>query len=90
MVAHGHFQVNGRKVVGAVVPGEGGRRGAAAADLQAAGARRRQRQRGPRARCPQWLELDVNEKKGVVRSLPLREDIQIPVQEQLIVELYSK
>jgi len=32
----------------------------------------------------------VNERKGTVRSLPLREDIQIPVTEQLIVELYSK
>ena len=32
----------------------------------------------------------ANEKKGTVRGLPLREDIQIPVQEQLIVELYSK
>src|SRR5438552_2221770 len=43
-----------------------------------------------RGQVPQWLELDPNEKKGVVRSLPLREDIQIPVSEQLIVELYSK
>jgi small subunit ribosomal protein S4 len=43
-----------------------------------------------RGQVPQWLELDSNEKKGVVRSLPLRDDIQIPVAEQLIVELYSK
>src|SRR5207244_704057 len=43
-----------------------------------------------RGQVPQWLELDPNEKKGVVRSLPLRDDIQIPVAEQLIVELYSK
>ena len=44
-----------------------------------------------RGQMPQWLELDVERpSKGVVRSLPLREDIQIPVSEQLIVELYSK
>jgi len=43
-----------------------------------------------RGQVPQWLDLDPNEKKGVVRSLPLRDDIQIPVAEQLIVELYSK
>ena len=43
-----------------------------------------------RGQIPQWLELDPNEKKALVRSLPLREDIQIPVTEQLIVELYSK
>ena len=43
-----------------------------------------------RAAVPPWLEVDVNDKKGTVRGLPMREDIQIPVQEQLIVELFSK
>jgi small subunit ribosomal protein S4 len=43
-----------------------------------------------RGQVPQWLDVDVSGKKGVVRGLPLREDIQIPVSEQLIVELYSK
>ena len=43
-----------------------------------------------RGQLPQLLDLDVNAKRGVIRSLPLREDIQIPVSEQLIVELYSK
>jgi small subunit ribosomal protein S4 len=39
---------------------------------------------------PQWLELEKDNKKGVVKSIPAREDINIPIQEQLIVELYSK
>jgi small subunit ribosomal protein S4 len=39
---------------------------------------------------PQWLEVDVPELKATVRDLPLREQIEIPVREQLIVELYSK
>jgi small subunit ribosomal protein S4 len=43
-----------------------------------------------RGHVPQWLELAAPAKSGIVRSLPLRDDIQIPVQEQLIVELYSK
>jgi small subunit ribosomal protein S4 len=43
-----------------------------------------------RGQVPPWLEIEPNERRGVVRSLPLREDIQIPVSEQLIVELYSK
>jgi len=43
-----------------------------------------------RGQVPQWLDLDVNERKGTVRSFPLRDDVQIPVSEQLIVELYSK
>jgi len=43
-----------------------------------------------RGAVPQWLDLDAAERKGTVRSFPLREDIQVPVSEQLIVELYSK
>lgn len=39
---------------------------------------------------PQWLELDKDLMKGNVRGLPTREDITIPIQEKLIVELYSK
>ena len=89
MVAHGHFAVNGRKVsvpsflvkVGDVVQLRPTSKHQVRVDdnLNAG-----------RGQIPQWLELDPNEKKAVVRSLPLREDIQIPVTEQLIVELYSK
>ena len=39
---------------------------------------------------PQWLELDKEQLKGSVKTLPTREDITIPIQEKLIVELYSK
>ncbi len=89
MVAHGHFQVNGRKVsvpsyivkVGEVVQlRPSSKMAERAADNLAAG----------RAAVPPWLEVDVTDKKGTVRGLPMREDIQIPVQEQLIVELFSK
>ncbi len=40
--------------------------------------------------APAWLEIDRDNFKGKVHSLPKREDIQQPVNEQLIVELYSK
>jgi len=89
MVAHGHVQVNGRKVsvpsyivkVGEVVQlRTTSKMQERVADNLAAG----------RSPVPPWLELDANEKKGTVRGLPIREDIQIPVQEQLIVELFSK
>jgi len=76
MVAHGHFQVSGDTVQ--LRP---------TSKLQA---RIDDNVNAGRGQVPQWLELDPNEKKGVVRSLPLRDDIQIPVAEQLIVELYSK
>jgi small subunit ribosomal protein S4 len=39
---------------------------------------------------PQWLELEKENFKGVVKAVPIRDDITTPMQEQLIVELYSK
>ena len=88
MVAHGHFSVNGRKVsvpsflvkVGDTVALRGSKFEARVDDNLNAG----------RGAVPQWLEVDAGGRRGVIRSLPLREDIQIPVSEQLIVELYSK
>jgi small subunit ribosomal protein S4 len=89
MVAHGHFAVNGRKVsVPSYLTKVGDR-----VELRATSkmqARVDDNLNGGRGQVPQWLELDPTAKRGVVRSLPLREDIQIPVSEQLIVELYSK
>jgi small subunit ribosomal protein S4 len=89
MVAHGHFQVNGRKVsvpsylvkVGDVVQLRPSSKHAARVDdnLNAG-----------RGGVPAWLAVEPEARRGTVRSEPLREDIQIPVSEQLIVELYSK
>jgi small subunit ribosomal protein S4 len=39
---------------------------------------------------PPWLELDKKAFKGTVKTNPAREDLTMPIQEQLIVELYSK
>ncbi len=39
---------------------------------------------------PSWLELNKEEYRGVVKDLPKREEITLPIEEQLIVELYSK
>jgi small subunit ribosomal protein S4 len=39
---------------------------------------------------PGWLELDKAQFSGTVKAYPLREDLTMPIQEQLIVELYSK
>ena len=43
-----------------------------------------------RRSIPQWLELDKDSFRGVVKALPSREELVMPVQEQLVVELYSK
>ena len=39
---------------------------------------------------PRWLETEKAKFEGVVKALPARDDITIPIQEQLIVELYSR
>jgi small subunit ribosomal protein S4 len=43
-----------------------------------------------RRSVPQWLELDKDKMRGVVKNFPVRDDLTMPMQEQLIVELYSK
>ncbi|MBI1922033.1 MAG: 30S ribosomal protein S4 [Geobacter sp.] len=90
LVRHGHFRVNGRKVnipsflvrSGDVIEvREKSRNVACINDSLEAVVRRG---------VPQWLELDKDARKGVVKTFPTREDITTPIQEQLIVELYSK
>ena len=39
---------------------------------------------------PRWIELDKDAFKGVVKAMPARDDVTLPIREQLIVELYSK
>jgi small subunit ribosomal protein S4 len=39
---------------------------------------------------PQWLEIDKANFAGTIKAIPTREDITLPIQEQLIVELYSR
>ena len=43
-----------------------------------------------RGGIPAWLALDADNLRGTVGSLPKRDDVQMPIDEQLIVELYSK
>lgn len=90
LVRHGIFTLNGRKVT---IPSLQVRVGdeiavpeknrnipviAAAQDVIA------------RRGCPAWVEVDGASFKGVVKALPQRDDIQTPIEESLIVELYSK
>jgi small subunit ribosomal protein S4 len=90
LVRHAHFTLNGRKVnipsiqvkVGDVVQVREKSRKIAAISESLEGVVRRG--------MTQWLELEKDQFKGVVKQLPVREDITMPIQEQLIVELYSK
>jgi small subunit ribosomal protein S4 len=90
LVRHGHFRVNGRKVD---VPSFRLKSG----DLVEVKDRSRKVVRisealeaVDRRGVPQWLELDKAGFKGTVKTVPAREDVTMPIQEQLIVELYSK
>jgi len=90
LVRHRHFLVNGKKVnipsylikVGDEISvGEKSQKVGAISDALEAVVRRG---------VPQWLELEKDKMKGIVKSMPVREDLTMPMQEQLIVELYSK
>jgi len=90
LVRHGHVRVGDHKVdvpsyqveVGDVVSlsGRAAKNALVLASVEAV------KGRG----VPRWLELDAAGMKGKVLSLPKREDVNFPIQEQLIVELYSK
>jgi small subunit ribosomal protein S4 len=90
LVRHGHFIVNGRRVnipsylvrTGDVVEVREKSRTIARV-VEALGAVER---RG----VPRWIELDKEAFKGTVSQLPTREDVTLPIREQLIIELYSK
>ena len=90
LVRHGHFTVNGKKVdipsysvrLGDVV----GVRQGSAENATIQHAMEEVKGRG----IPDWLLLDPTALSGRVSSLPTREQINLPAQEQLIVELYSK
>ena len=90
LVAHGHFQVDGRKLD---IPSAQVKPGAVVS------LREKSRKNEEVKICldtaagrgvPAWLELEAAQFKGTVKQLPTREDITMPIQEQLIVELYSK
>jgi small subunit ribosomal protein S4 len=89
-ISHGHFLVNGRKVdipSYRVRPGETIEVRPKSREILAIKAALEGAKKRP---VPSWLELDATSMRGTVRSLPTREEMAIPVQEQLIVALYSK
>ena len=90
LIRHNHFLVNGKKVNipsflvtvnDEIVLKEKSQKVEAIKDNLAAVARRG---------VPSWLSLDQDSFKGKIASLPNRDEITMPIQENLIVELYSK
>src|SRR5262249_28551042 len=87
LVRHGHVQVNGRnvnirsyeRVVGEEVAIREGSRKLPILEMA--------KEFASHQTMPNWLEVDRDNYKGKILALPKREDIQLPVNEQLIVEL---
>jgi len=90
LVRHGHFSVNGRKVnipsflvkVGDVVAVT--ERSRKVARIQEA------LDLAQRRGVPDWLEVSPAEWSGRVKTIPVRQDLTMPINEKLVVELYSK
>ena len=90
LVRHGHFVVNGRKVNGPSFQIKAG-------DNVVLKEKSRKMERVklsletlPRRQMPAWLEVNPDKFEGVIKALPTREEIGGTINEQLIVELYSK
>jgi small subunit ribosomal protein S4 len=90
LVRHGHFKVNGRRVN---IPSFGLKTG----DTIEVQDKSRKVVRltealetVDRRGVPQWLEVDKKSFKAKLKASPAREDLTMPINEQLIVELYSK
>ena len=91
LVSHAHFTVNGRKVD---IPSYQVKAGdvieVAESSRSSEIFKRLLGQDAPVFLIPAWMEREKNALKGTVTRLPAREDIAVPVEEHLIVELYSK
>ena len=90
LVRHGHITVNGHKVdIPSYRVSENDIVEVRQSSLELTPVRRRAAEAGERT-VPAWLEVIPNKMRILVHSLPARQVIDTPVQEQLIVELYSK
>ena len=90
-VRHGHITVNGKRVD---IPSYQVKAGdvieVAESSRSSEIFKRLVGQDAPMFLLPPWMEREKNTPKGTVTRLPAREDIDVPVEEHLIVELYSK
>ncbi len=88
VVCHGHIMVNGKKVdIPSYLVKVGDEIAVRTQELLSV---KNALESVVRRGVPSWLELDKEAMKGVVRILPSRDDITMPIREQLIVEYYSR
>lgn len=88
IVSHNHILVNGKKVnTPSFLVKEGDEISVKSKDLPSV---QNALESVVRRGVPSWIELDKEGVKGVLKLLPTREDITMPIREQLIVEYYSR
>lgn len=91
LVRHGHIRVNSRKVnVPSYLVRSGDVLTLKEKSKNNAQVQYSMQSVSGRGTMPGWLSLDADSATGRVLSLPTRDDVQFPIEEQLIVELYSK
>ncbi len=91
LVSHAHFTVNGKKVnIPSYLVKAGDVIEVAEGSRQSEVFKRLTGQDAPVFVIPAWMDRDKTALKGTIVRLPAREDIDVPVEEHLIVELYSK
>ena len=90
LVRHGHVTVNGRKVDIPSYQVHAGDEVAVREKSNKLVVLEAAKEFASHQTPPTWLEIDRDANKGRVLALPKREDINLPINEQLIVELYSK
>ena len=91
LVSHAHFTVNGKKVnIPSYLVKAGDVIEVAESSRSAECFKRLLGQDAPVFLQPVWMEREKNALKGTITRLPAREEIDVPVEEHLIVELYSK
>ena len=91
LVNHGHFTVNGKRVnIPSYLVKPGDVIEVAETSRSSVKFSKLTGEDAPMVTLPQWLEREKNALKGTVVKMPAREDIDLPVEEHLIVELYSK
>ena len=91
LVGHGHFTVNGHRVdIPSYLVKAGDVIEVKESSRSSVKFKRLTGEDAPAVLVPKWLEREKNTLKGTVVQLPTREDIDLPVEEHLIVELYSK
>jgi small subunit ribosomal protein S4 len=89
LVRHGHFRVDGRRSTIPSMPLKPGSKVVLAEGSRQVGRVLGALETLEGRSVPGWLEIDKASFTGTVKALPSREDITLPIQEQLIVELYS-